>query len=181
MAEISVKTIISTFVVLIIAVVLIGSIAGAIAEKTAATQTANQTLDISAARQTGSYVNPVTVFYLLDSQGLVDYQKGRAYIDNSFVMYNSSNGAGGNTLILSGNYTITYSGEGNLFQVTLVNASNGYWATHKSNTTYIDYKYYQLSPAWARTVTNIGLGMAAVGILGIVIGFIYLIYKKNMD
>ena len=181
MAEISVKHIITTFVVLIIAVVLIGSIAGAIAEKTAPTQTSNQTFDISAARHAGSYVNPTTVFYLLDSQGLVDYQKGRAYIDNSFAMYNSSNGVGGNTLITSGNYTITYSGEGNLFQVTLVNASNGFWATHKSNTTYIDYKYYQLSPSWARTVVNVGLGLAAIEALGIVVGFIYLIYKKNMD
>jgi hypothetical protein len=181
MAETDVKIILTTFVTLLIAVVLIGSISGAITEKTAPTQITNQTFDISAARQTGSYVNPVTVFYLLDSQGAVDYQRGRAYIYGSFAIYNSSSGVGGNTIITAGNYTITYSGEGNLFQVSLVNTSNGYWATHKSNTTYIDYKYYQLSPSWARVVANIGIGMAAIAILGIVVGFIFLIYKKNMD
>jgi hypothetical protein len=184
MAETQVNIILTTFVSLLIASVLIAALAGNVVEKTYPTQITNQTFDISGARAAGSYVNPNIVLYLEDDMGNIDYQRGRAYIANTFHMYNSSGTTAGiyRTIIEAGNYTITYSGEGNLFQISLVNTSNGYWATQPlSNTTYIDYKYYQVSPAWARVMLNVGLGMATVAILGIVAGFVYLIYRKATD
>jgi hypothetical protein len=156
-----VQKFIMAFVTLLIGVILLGVTSDMVIANTGQTLVTNSTLSIASARNLTAAGNEVLAsvkLYPQSSDGTIDVPKASTVVTDSFLLENNSYG-----VMLAGNYTTYYSGEGSLSYITLVN--NSYWLNqHSSNTTYLTFKYYAVSPAWARTMQNLVPGFIALAL-----------------
>jgi hypothetical protein len=168
--------IILAVVTILLGAIMTGIYADQVIKNTALTTASSESISINKARSGGQGINdtePTSNFTL--GYGYFGTQGGgwkSGVSDCNIAVSNVTNASG---------YTWTATTDYILYQpgiLHIVNSSNVRNAT--SNTTYTTYTYCAdgyISSAWGRSVLNITAGFMALLVFGMVVGFIYLIYR----
>lgn len=175
----NVATLLAAFVAILIGVVLIGTVAGEIDDLTSK-------LDIT--NEAGSptiLVNPGGGDINLTKQYTITNAptgwKGDDCPITNFAMQNASGDGGQLTLNTDYAFTAQYGNYTYLNSTAIIGIVNGSWTT-TANTTYLNYTYCPddyLKEGWHRSVSNLVPGFFALGILGVGVGLVFMIMRRE--
>jgi len=169
----SVILLIMAFVSIIIGVGLLTSVSTEAQDVTTFTYAPNESIDITTARNAGTTTINATINFTLTNAPTSWKASGGCPI--SSVSVRSGNGT---ALTENTDYELGLTtGVISFIDTVLVNQS-----TTDANTTTVDYYYCPdgyIDQAWSRTVLNMVPGFYALGLLGIGVGLILLIGKKE--